>query len=209
MLLLVPVLIAIVVAILTGGSLRHLAALPIRGGAFLMASFAIQLLLYLPIVRDSAFAVHWAGAIYIGALVLVLIGALRNWHLGVAARIATLGLALNATVIALNGGHMPVNVAAVRAVQGEMKVREIENQRLYGNTWPAGPSSRLTVLSDVIPVVVPGRRGSVYSVGDVLLAAGVAALTYQATRRPAGAAPGSTTKPSTTSTAPTRQKGGA
>src|SRR5439155_18935446 len=106
-------------------------------------------------------------------------------------------------------GHMPVNAAAMRAVQGEMKVREIDNQRLYGNTWPAGPSSRLTVLSDVIPVVVPGRRGNVYSVGDVLLAAGVAALAYQATRRPVGAAPGSTTKPSTAGAAPARQGGGA
>jgi hypothetical protein len=53
-----------------------------------------------------------------------LFGALRTWHLGVAARIVTLGLALNATVIALNGGHIPGNAAAIRAVQGEMKVRE-------------------------------------------------------------------------------------
>src|SRR5947209_3494086 len=179
MLLIVPSVIATLAALLRGGSLRHLAALPVRGSGFIFASFAIEVLLYMPPFHGSADIVRWGGAIYIGALAFALIGALRNWHLGVAARIATLGLALNATVIALNGGHMPVNVAAVRAVQGEMKVREIENQRLYGNTWPAGPSSRLTVLSDVIPVVVPGRRGNVYSVGDVLLAAGVAALAYQ------------------------------
>jgi hypothetical protein len=185
MLLLVPLLMAIVAAMVKGGSLRHLAALPVRGGGLLVASFAVQLLLYLPAVRQDTFIVHWAGAIYIGALALALAGALRNWHLGVAARIATLGLALNATVIALNGGHMPVNAAAMRAVQGEAKVREIGDQRLYGNTWLAGPSSRLTALSDVIPVVLPGRRGNVYSVGDVLLAAGVAALAYQAARRPA------------------------
>jgi hypothetical protein len=183
------VLIAIVAALVQGGSLRHFATLPIRGGGLLMASFAIQLLLYVPVVRDSAVVLHWAGAIYIGALALALLGALRNWHLGVAARLATLGLALNATVIVLNGGHMPVNAAAMRAVQGEMKVREIANQHLYGNTRLAGPSSRLTVLSDVIPVVVPGRRGNVYSVGDVLLAVGVAALAYQATRRPSSNPP--------------------
>src|SRR5215467_12119896 len=106
MLLSVPVVIATLAALLRGGSLRQLAALPVRGSGFLFASLAIQVLLYMPPFHGSAVIVRWGGAIYIGALALALIGAMRNWHLGVAARIAILGMAVNATVIALNGGHM-------------------------------------------------------------------------------------------------------
>jgi Family of unknown function (DUF5317) len=181
-LLIVPLVIATLAALLRGGSLRHLATVPVRGSGFIFASLAIQVLLYLPPFYNSAAIVRWGGAIYIGALALALIGALRNWHLGVAARIATLGLALNAIAIVSNGGHMPVNAVAMRSVQGEVEVRQIANQRLYSNTILAGPSSRLVVLSDVIPVSLPGNHGNVYSIGDVVLTIGVAALAYRATR---------------------------
>lgn len=184
MLLLIPAVLAIALALLRGGSLRHLADLPIRGSAFIAASFAIQVLLYLPALRTSGLTRHWGGDIYGGAMALALIGALRNWHLGAAARVATLGLALNASVIVLNGGYMPVDVHAMHAVQGAAKVHEIAAGRLYGNTRLAGQSSALRVFSDVIPVRMPGGIGNVYSVGDVLLAAGIATLVYQATRRP-------------------------
>jgi hypothetical protein len=181
-LLLIPALLALIVALARGGSLRYLAELPVRGSGFIVASFAIQVLLYLPPLRNSTLAAHWGGAIYVAAMALALFGALRNWRLGGAVRLATLGLALNATVIACNGGYMPVNAAAMRAVQGETEVRVIADTHLYGNTRLAGASTRLAALSDVIPVRLPGGTGNVYSVGDVLLAAGVALLVYRTTR---------------------------
>jgi hypothetical protein len=42
----------------------------------------------------------------------------------------------------------------------------------------------LRILSDIIPIDIPGRLGNVFSIGDVLIAAGGAALVYRATRRP-------------------------
>lgn len=182
MLLLIPVAAALIVALLHGGSPRHLAAVPIRGGWLIMASFAIQLLLYTSALRHSAVIAQWNSLIYLAAISLALIGALRNWHLGTAVRIATLGVALNATVIVLNGGHMPVNAAAMRLVQSQAKVHDIANTHLYGNTRLASSSSRMLVLSDIIPVRMPGGHGNVYSIGDVLLCAGVSALMYRATR---------------------------
>jgi Family of unknown function (DUF5317) len=184
MLLAVPVFVAIIVALAFGGSLRNLAVLPIRGAGFLLGSLAIQLALYAPLVRDSAFTVYWGGAIYIAALVLVLLGALRNWRLGFAVRLAILGLALNTVVIVCNGGHMPVDSAAMAAVQGSAKVQEIREQHLYGNTGLATGSSRLTPLSDILPVRLPHGPGNVYSIGDALLTLGIAAATYRATRQP-------------------------
>jgi hypothetical protein len=168
---------------LRGGSPRHLAALPVRGVLWLMASLAIQLLLYLPPLRASLFVLHWSGAIYIAALTVALIGAGCNWHLGAPARIAILGLVLNMTVIIANGGHMPVGATAMRHVQGAAKVREIAAHQLYGNTSIATRSSQLLALSDVISVRLPGRYGNVYSIGDMLLVTGVAALAYRGTYR--------------------------
>ena len=181
MLLLIPLIIAIVVGILRGGSLRSLAALPIRGSGFIVTSFLIQVLLYVPPIRDAAPVVHAGGAIYLGALALALIGALSNWHLGTAARVATLGLALNALVIAVNGGSMPVNAQAMQMVQGTTKVRDIANTGHYNNTRLASSDARLAPLSDVIPVRLPGGHGNVYSIGDALLAAGIAMLAYRGT----------------------------
>jgi hypothetical protein len=184
MLLVLPVLVAIAAALVRGGSLRHLALLPMRGGGFLLSSFAIQLLLYAPVVRTSAWTIRCGGIIYIGALGLVLVGALRNWRLGIAIRVATLGLALNTLVIMLNDGRMPVNASSMAAVQGPAEVRDIAGRHLYGNTTLAQASSRLVLLSDVLPVRLPGGSGNVYSIGDLFLTLGIAGAAYSATRLP-------------------------
>lgn len=184
MLLLTPVLIALIIALLRGGSLRHLATIPLRGASLFLAALAVQIILYLPGIRTSALVHEYGAAIYVVSMGLAIVGALRNWNLGVALRVAALGLALNTVVIALNGGYMPTNAVAMQAVRGTATVREIANPHLYGNVHFAGSSTRLTLLSDVIPLRVPGGPGNVYSIGDVLLAAGVATLIYRVTRRP-------------------------
>lgn len=182
MLLASPVLIALAAALLRGGSLRHLAAVPLRGSTFILCSLALQVALYLPMLQRSTLAAHWGGVIYVVALSLSLIGALRNWRLGMAARVATLGLALNALVIVANGGHMPVNAAAMSAVQGQIRVHEIADTDMYGNTRLATPESRLILFSDLLPLRIPNGPGNVFSIGDVLIAAGIATLVYRATR---------------------------
>ncbi len=184
MLLVIPVLVAVFLALLRGGSLSNLAALPIRGSGFLIGSLAIQLLLYAPGVRGSGLVLHHSGEIYAGALGMVTIGALRNWRLGPAVRIALLGLTLNVTVIALNGGHMPVDAAAMAAVKGQAKVQEISGQHVYNNTGLSTSSSKLAVLGDVIPVRFAQGYGNVFSVGDALLTFGAATAAYGAVRRP-------------------------
>lgn len=58
---------------------------------------------------------------------------------------------------------------------------------MFNNIRLASPSTRLALLSDVIPVRITGGVGNVYSIGDVLLPAGVAA---PASRTPASRASG-------------------
>ena len=182
MLLASPVVLALVVAMARGGSLRHLAALPLRGSAFILCSLALQVALYLPGMQRSWIAVHYGGGIYVLALALALVGALRNWRLGVAVRFATLGLALNALVIVANGGYMPVNKSALSSVQGTVRVREVADAGLYGNTRLATRDNTLLPFSDVFPLRIPHGLGNVFSIGDLLIAAGVVTLTYRGAR---------------------------
>lgn len=134
------------------------------------------------------------GLLYVGALSLALIGALRNWRLGPALRLATLGVALNTLVIAVNSGAMPVATPALQAAQGQAKVQEIAAGRVYENTHLAHGAVRLAAFSDILPLRVPAGPGNVYSVGDVLLLLGAAGLAYRGTRRPYADASGGGTQ---------------
>ena len=184
MLLIATVLLGIVLALLRGGSLRYLALLPFRSGGAIVASLVIQAAIYIPAVYGLVLIQQGAAAIYIGALMLALAGVARNWRLGPAVRVALVGLAMNTAVVVANGGHMPVNLAAMRSVQSETVVRAITDHRHFSNTRPADRASRLLAFSDVFPVPLPFGFGNVFSLGDALIAGGAAALAYGATRRP-------------------------
>ncbi len=104
-------------AVLRGGSPCALAALPLRSDSVLLAALAVRIALYLPPLRASALVAHAGGTLYIASLGLALVGTPRNRGLEPPVWVATLGLALNATVIVANGGYMPVDAAALRAVR--------------------------------------------------------------------------------------------
>lgn len=99
-------------------------------------------------------------AVYLVAIVLVAIVALRNFRISGAVLIGV-GSALNAVVIALNGG-MPVdaNAAALAAAV------PLLNDRLH---TVIGPETRLPWLADILPLPI---FRNVYSLGDVAIAAG-------------------------------------
>jgi hypothetical protein len=183
MLLLIPTLLACMMALLRGGSMRNLAGLRVHSGVLIMFAFMIQLVIYLPALRHSALIVACAVPIYLSALALAAVGMLRNWHLGLPIRLATLGLLLNFTASAVNGGHMPTNAQAMERIQGAGKIRELADPHLYANTRLATRGTRLTFLTDVIPVQLPTGIGNVYSIGDVLISFGVASLVYLTVRR--------------------------
>src|SRR5581483_8387809 len=141
--------------------MRNLAGLPIRDGYLIVAAFMIQLVIYLPALRHATFIVAAAVPIYLGALALAAAGMLRNWHLGLPIRVATLGLLLNFTAIAINGGHMPTNAQAMQRIQGMSKIHELQDPQLYANTRLATSGTRLAFLTDIIPVRLPTGGGNV------------------------------------------------
>jgi len=185
MILVLPVVVAVCVSLLQGGSLSHLRMLPIRGTWAIVSSFVIQAAMY--VVGDSypAFVRQTGAGIYIPAMVLVMYGVLRNWRLGAAARLVLLGLSLNLAVIAANGGRMPVDTGLLRATEGAAQVRALElSEPAYYNREAVTAGSRLTFLSDEIEVPFPLGHGYVCSIGDIVLAVGAGLLSFKATRRP-------------------------
>ena len=183
MLLILPVLLGVILALLRGGSLQHLATLRVRGVSAIVASFVIQAVIYVPAVRDLGPVREHGAAIYLVVLALMVFGVASNWGLGLAARLVLLGLALNTAVVVANGGHMPVNAAALRAEEGLALVRTIAAHKEFANRMLADRSSRLVAFSDTLPVSLPFGHGSVCSFGDLFIMLGGGALAYGATRR--------------------------
>ena len=183
MMLILPVLLGIAIALARGGSLHNLTTAGFRGMGAIMASFLLQLAVYVPPLRDTTAVKQHGGAIFVVVLALMLIGVARNWDLGLSARLILVGLLLNMAVVVANGGHMPVNASALRSTQGETLVQAIGAHKVSGRAL-ADRASLLLPLSDIIPVSIPFFPGMVCSLGDLVLSVGGAALAYGATRRP-------------------------
>jgi hypothetical protein len=112
--------------------------------------------------------------------------------------LAGLGVLMNFTVIALNGG-MPVLAEAAEVASG-FTVTEPDLSGSFKHIL-LDAKSRLTLLADVIPLRL-GSLGEVISLGDVFLAVGLGRFLEHELRRPrryfkrgAHAQPGSASKP--------------
>jgi hypothetical protein len=180
--LLAPTLIALAAARLCGGTVRALLSTRVRGWPAIVAAFGLELALYNPPLDEQEWARAVGPSLWLAArLVFVAVLVWNGWGGSRAAwpwRIAAAGVALNTLVIALNGGHMPQSLDAARAVWG---ASQIDPARLQ-NVSTMAADTRLAWLGDVIaePAWLPRRN--VVSIGDLLLAAGVAAWVFCAMR---------------------------
>ena len=161
---------AVVAGLLRGGSLERLANTKFRASPLLIAGLGLQIVF-------SLWSPEWmAGGLGLGVLIgsniLVLSWLVVNRSLpGIV--IAALGLVLNLAVISANGA-MPVSPEAARDLG-------VENLEISGalKHEVADDGTRLVFLCDVIPL--PGV--GILSLGDLVLAAGIAVLAYAQTRR--------------------------
>jgi len=183
---LVVAVLAVGVGVLRGGSLEQLAATKFHAIPLLIAGIGLQILfsLWSPSWVNEAVSL----GVLIGSNMLVLSFLVVNRMLpGVV--IASVGLVLNLAVISSNGA-MPVSPDAARTAGAkELVISEgaIKHEVLDDHT-------ELGFLGDVIPIPWPGL---VISIGDIVLAAGIAVLGYSQTKAPArgdGDAPGRETQ---------------
>jgi len=179
--LLAPTFIAVAAALLLKGSLRELFGTRPRWWPAILVAFAVELALYNPPVDGQAWAIQVGPWIWLGTK-LVLLGVLiRNaWPASGTVcwpwLLAAAGVALNTLVIALNDGHMPQAPEAAIAIWGASHIDPMKLQ----NVAPMRPETLLPWLGDVLPQPAWLPRRNVVSVGDLLLAAGVAAWVFGA-----------------------------
>jgi hypothetical protein len=165
---------------LTGGSIEGLARLRFRWVWLAVGGLAFQVLLFDgplgPALGDLA------PAAYVASTAAVFVAVLRNLALP-GLWLVALGSASNLLAIVANGGYMPFDPAAA-ATAGLGAVEGVSNSALV-----AEPS--FLALTDIfaLPAWVP--LANVYSIGDVLIGAGVGWAIVAAMRAGApAAAPG-------------------
>lgn len=184
MALALPVLAALVVGVALGGRLGNLAHLHLRASWLFFAAIALQVIAFpfafLPWrTGETASTTLWLAsyALLIGAAVL------NRRITGVP--LVALGMGMNVAAIAANGGMMPVLPEAMHAAGGSHTTL---------NNSTAAPDPHISWLVDrwAAPDWIP--LANVFSVGDVLIAAGaavivLAALGVRLPRRVAGEGP--------------------
>lgn len=170
MFILYAIPIGIVLGYLLGGRLERLSRLRFRWAPLALLGLAVQVALF---SDPLAGAVGDAGPpIYVASTAAVLVAVLRNIELpGIA--IVALGACSNLVAIVANGGYMPADPDALAAIGGVAP--GYSNSSVV--TDPAlGPLTDIFALPAWVPLA------NVFSVGDVLIALGIA-LTIVAAMR--------------------------
>jgi heme/copper-type cytochrome/quinol oxidase subunit 1 len=164
MALLLPFVAALaVVALLGPGRLARLAALQVRHLWLAYAALALQVVAFPFDVLPWSTPEQAASALWLASYAPLVALAAANIRLA-GVPVLALGMALNLAAVVANGGQMPVTTAAMRAAGLEYAVE---------HNSVAAPDPALAWLVDrwAAPDWVP--LANVYSVGDVLIAAGV------------------------------------
>lgn len=168
----VAVLVGLLVGYLRGGRLDHMGRRPVAAWPLLFAGVALQLL------AGRIFGAWATAPLVLASYAVLVLFAGANLQL-VGMTVVSIGMAANATVIALNGA-MPVRPSAVVAAG---LAAPDEAARLEGDAKrrPERQGDRMVVLADIIPVR-PLRE--VVSFGDLVIAVGVADVIYNLMRPP-------------------------
>lgn len=156
---------------LTGGKLRRLADIHLRGMGLPVVALALQVVLTV-IAAGGDPALH--RIVHIGTYVLIGLFLWSNRDLP-GLKIISLGTALNTLAIVANGGVMPASQTAQR----------LAGLHLHGGFQNSAAVAHplLLWLGDVIPW--PGPLPNVLSIGDVCVYAGTLVLLHLICRRPA------------------------
>ncbi len=157
------VLLAVATVPLLGGRLSALADVSLRRGELALAALALQVLVVV-VVPDRLDGVH--VPLHLASYVLAGAAAWANRAVPGVALLA-LGGALNAAAIVANGGVMPASPEAL-ATAGLADVPSGE----FVNS-AAVEDARLAPLGDVFAIPAGVPLANVFSIGDVLIVAGL------------------------------------
>jgi uncharacterized protein DUF5317 len=168
-LVLLVMILAVLVALATGGRLSRLSGARYKGLGWLATAAVAQLAG--AVLGGAAYPICLLAS---AALMAVFLGG--NLHRPGVALLA-LGFTANALVVLLNGA-MPVSLAALHQAGVDRSEAELAVDPRHE---PTGDGTLLPWLGDIIPVAIPGA-GQVVSAGDIMVAAGAALMLFTAMR---------------------------
>lgn len=164
----------IIAGLALGGRFDNLSRLRFRWGALALAGLLVQVLLFTP--AGEALAGGLLPLLYVGSTLVVFAAVVRNLRLPGMPLVA-LGAVSNLAAILANGGSMPASEAAL--VAAGLPTVDHGNSVVVEN--PA-----LEPLTDIFAIPAGVPFANVFSVGDVLIAVGIAwliAATMRESRR--------------------------
>ena len=173
MFILYAVPIGLLLGLLLGGRPAGLATLRFRYGWVMLVGLVVQVVLFSPAVTE---VIGNAGPpIYVVSTGAVIAAVLLNLRItGMA--IVAIGAISNLTAIVLNGGYMPADPGAMAAL-GKLEPTVYSNSAVL-------PDPVVRPLTDIFALPTWMPFANVFSVGDVLIAAGVVVVIVAAMRRP-------------------------
>lgn len=175
MLLIAAALLGLAGGLLTGGSVRNLLARRLRWPVAVIAAFLVRELL----IRTPFGGLAVAPAVFV--LSLAVLVAWTAWHRDELPGIllVTIGVGMNLVVVALNGGRMPVDLAAANRGPAQLG-----RTGVWAQYTLMGPGTVAGWLADRILLPGPLSRlfPEAYSAGDLVSAAGLAVTLFLATR---------------------------
>ena len=185
--LLTPSVAALLLAVLQRRSLEPVTRLRIAAWPLGLAAFATELALTSTPLGQHQLGIIWGPVVWVLALTTMALVLGRNaWLSSSPSRwawmVAGLGVLLNVMVVVANGGYMPQSQEArIAAGASVERVAGLASEPGWRNVAPMTDESRLTWFGDVLPEPAWLPLHNVMSVGDVLLASGIAAILYLTT----------------------------
>lgn len=154
--------------VVTRGKLENLARLRFRWPWLILVALVVRVAILLTPLNT----VDGAQYVYLLGLVVIVAWTIWHWRRIRGAWLVTLGGALNVIVIAANGARMPV---------AHESAGSLNHLGTYGQYTLMGPRTNLNFLGDWIRLyTAPG----VLSIGDVIIALGLAIVVFLAVRNP-------------------------
>jgi Family of unknown function (DUF5317) len=173
--LVAPFIIGLAISCLAGGDLGRLQHTRSRGTLLAATALLMQVLLFSPLLETREWAIRYGPYAYLLSMVAVFVVIAANIPLQirriqrVALVGAALGVLLNCIVVGANGAYMPR-----MAADSHPAVPSPADAGRLVNVAPMGEDTRLAVLGDILPEPGWWPLSNVLSVGDLLLATGLA-----------------------------------
>lgn len=158
---------AILIGFLTGGKLNPLLEVHMKKVGLLIFGALLQAVAFWSVKSNIDFGFYWLIPFLHSFSYILLLGFTVANRSFPGIRIASIGIALNALVISLNGGLMPVD---------PMYLPEESHLLLQAGTGTHGlvtDATRLKFLADIFYAAIPGLGKQLFSLGDIFIDLGI------------------------------------